>query len=413
MDDNKRNYEIFSVLLNESEEGISFAVASPKLQKKLAAWARAGQVGTFDYLDLPEEDRNYKFTNIQPLFILHPDLTSFLLFNAQEALITREDYLQLNFSRDMLIRTHKNIIFFVTKNVYENIVRIAHDINSSTKLKVFFEDEESYSKDDAKSAKDGETAGSGHAAKIAIGTESNGAKSDGGSAAEMVERELDGDVPGGTMEKLREDLLHGKLTVVFGRYPQGENGEVEPLLWRVLRVKGSMVLLITEKLIDAVAYNIVDRSVTWETCTLRKWMNEDFIWEAFDEEEASHITEVHVKNSNNKKNDTDGGNDTRDQVFALSIEEANGYFQNDRDRVAEVTPYAIRRGSYYTQKKLLPSDSVPYKMGWWWLRSPGLYSSDAACVFTGGIVSADGHGVSSYGASARPALWIHLQSEIC
>lgn len=361
MDNNKRNYEIFSVLLNESEEGISFAVASPKLQKKIAAWARAGQVGTFDYLDLPVEDRNYKFTNIQPLFILHPDITSFLLFNAQEALITREDYLQLNFSRDMLIRTHKNIIFFVTKNVYENIVRIAHDINSSTKLRVFFEDEEPSSI-------------------------------------------LDGDVPGGTMEKLREDLFCGRRTVIFGRYPQGENGEVEPLLWRVLHVKGSMVLLITEKLIDAVAYNKFYGSVTWETCTLRKWMNKNFIWEAFDEEEASHIAEVRVKNPNNQHYDTDGGNDTKDKVFALSIEEAKGYFLSDRDRVAEVTPYAIGRGSYYTQTKQMLSE---LKVGWWWLRSPYNEGGIAADVHPDGRIDEYGDYVISFGGSVRPALWVH------
>ena len=63
MDNNNRNYEIFSVLLNESEEGISFAVASPKLQKKIAAWAKAGQMLAFDYLDLPKEERNYIFYN--------------------------------------------------------------------------------------------------------------------------------------------------------------------------------------------------------------------------------------------------------------------------------------------------------------------------------------------------------------
>jgi hypothetical protein len=131
MGNNSRNHQIFSVLLNESDEGISFAVASAELQKSIAAWARAGKVAVFDYLDMPEEKRNYTFSNIEPVFIYHPDFTSYLFFNTQEALKTRQDYITLNFSRDLLIRTHKNIIFFVTKEVYENVVRIAHDLNSS------------------------------------------------------------------------------------------------------------------------------------------------------------------------------------------------------------------------------------------------------------------------------------------
>ena len=83
MGNNNRNYQIFSVLLNESEEGISFAVASAKLQKKLVAPARAGQVAAFDFLDLPEEERNYTFSNIEPVFMMHPNFTSYLFFNTQ------------------------------------------------------------------------------------------------------------------------------------------------------------------------------------------------------------------------------------------------------------------------------------------------------------------------------------------
>ena len=43
--------------------------------------------------------------------------------------------------------------------------------------------------------------------------------------------------------------------VQFGQYPQGANGEVQPLMWRVLAVENGRALLITDKLIDYVKYN--------------------------------------------------------------------------------------------------------------------------------------------------------------
>jgi hypothetical protein len=384
MGNNSRNHQIFSVLLNESDEGISFAVASAELQKSIAAWARAGKVAVFDYLDMPEEKRNYTFSNIEPVFIYHPDFTSYLFFNTQEALKTRQDYITLNFSRDLLIRTHKNIIFFVTKEVYENVVRIAHDLNSSIKLRVFFEDEDPLGRAKAEARKDGEAVGGGQAAD---------------------------DVLGDTIKKLREDLLLGEKTVVFGRYPQGANGEVEPLLWRVLDVKGSRVLLITEKLIDAVPYNNVQESVTWETCTLRRWMNEVFIPKAFVKEEASHIAVMPIVGNENKSYGTDDGADTSDQVFALSVKEAMRYFSDTNDRMADVTPYAIARGSdYYTwnERKMFGEKELVRKTGWWWLRSPGYHGFDAALVCNDGDVSVSGYDVKHSSVSVRPALWLNL-----
>ncbi len=65
--------------------------------------------------------------------------------------------------------------------------------------------------------------------------------------------------------------------IPFGQYPQGANGEMQPLEWRVLAVENGRALLITDKLIDCVKYNEEWVDVTWETCSLRKWMNSDFI----------------------------------------------------------------------------------------------------------------------------------------
>lgn len=58
--------------------------------------------------------------------------------------------------------------------------------------------------------------------------------------------------------------------------------------------------------------------VTWETCTLRKWLNEDFLESGFSEEERDRILEQEIHAVDNEKYNVSGGNDTRDKVFLLS-----------------------------------------------------------------------------------------------
>ena len=111
----------------------------------------------------------------------------------------------------------------------------------------------------------------------------------------------------------------------YGQYPQGTKGEVQPLVWRVLAVENGRALLITDKLIDYVQYNESFTEVTWETCTLRKWMNNDFISKAFSSGQQAKIAMVTNQNPDNPKHGTKGGNATQDKIFALSIAEAEKY----------------------------------------------------------------------------------------
>ena len=185
--------------------------------------------------------------------------------------------------------------------------------------------------------------------------------------------------------------------VPFGQYPQGANGEVQPLVWRVLAVENGRALLITDKLIDYVKYNESLTNVTWETCTLRKWMNNDFISKAFSSDQQAQIATVTNQNSNNPEYGTKGGKPTQDKIFALSIEEANRYFSSNSDRKAYTTDYAHKRGS--------DSDD---RSDWWWLRSPGYNCYYAACVNYVGDIHQLGYDVSRSRGAVRPAFWLNL-----
>ncbi len=194
--------------------------------------------------------------------------------------------------------------------------------------------------------------------------------------------------------------------IPFGQYPQGANGEVEPLIWRVLAVESGRALLITDKLIDCVRYHETDTKVTWETCSLRRWMNSDFINKAFSSSEQMLIVTVTIPNQKSGIFGLKEGNSTSDKIFALSINEAKKYFHNDNDRKAAPTGYAKKQGCETSDNYSLPTGE---KTGWWWLRSPGYDSCHAAIVKSNGNIYPDGSLVYLNVIAVRPALWLNLQ----
>ena len=194
-------------------------------------------------------------------------------------------------------------------------------------------------------------------------------------------------------------------TFNFGNYPQGEDGEEQPIEWRVLAVESGKALVISEKLLDCVEYNETRTEVTWETCTLRNWLNNDFISKAFSSSQQAKIITVTNQNPNNPEYDTKGGNATQDKIFELSIDEAKKYFRDDDDRIAVPTCYAKKQGCYVSDDYSLTNGE---KKGWWWLRSPGYNSLSAAYVDTDGYVTQGGYSVYNHYGAVRPAFWLNL-----
>ena len=103
--------------------------------------------------------------------------------------------------------------------------------------------------------------------------------------------------------------------------------------------------------------------------------------------------------------DIDEEKETIDKIFSLSIQEAESYFLDDEDRIARVTPYSIENGSISGNK----DRSLDYeKEGWWWLRSPGSNSINAAIVENDGAIDEDGNFIENSAGFIRPALWLNL-----
>ena len=189
-------------------------------------------------------------------------------------------------------------------------------------------------------------------------------------------------------------------TIEFGNYPQDKDGTEKPIEWIVMKKEGNQVLLLSKYVLDAKPYNKELEDVTWETSDIRQWLNNEFYTTAFNKAEKAKIQTSLIKNEDNSKYGTNGGNDTEDKVFLLSEKETETLFSNKEERIAKATEYATKSGVYVNEEKA----------ACWWLRSPGYKSDNAAEVDYDGWVYRHGYDVDGNHDGVRPALHLNLQS---
>lgn len=205
----------------------------------------------------------------------------------------------------------------------------------------------------------------------------------------------------------------------------------EPIKWRVLRTDGNQALLLSDIALDDQRYHTVYESVTWETSTIRSWLNgygagsnkqsvdytqKNFIGSAFTVSERAAIADSPLENADNIDYGTEGGNNTTDKIFLLSESDvwntdtakAHGFVKDystyDEARRCQSSAYAKAMG-------MDSSTSTAYAgNGWWWLRSPGYPGIHAMLVNGGGWVVRYGGGVDADRGGVRSALNLNLSS---
>ena len=188
--------------------------------------------------------------------------------------------------------------------------------------------------------------------------------------------------------------------IKFGFYEQDNdtsNG-TEEIEWLVIEVKDDKALVISKYALDYKQYNTSEKAVTWETCSLRKWLNNDFINAAFSTYEKAMIPTVTVSADKNPSFDTKPGRATQDKIFLLSITEVEKYLSSIGAGECWPTDYTTAKGEEI---------SISSGQCLWWLRTPGNEQSKAAYVGYLGAAFEFGGGVD-YLAPVRPAMWIDL-----
>lgn len=187
--------------------------------------------------------------------------------------------------------------------------------------------------------------------------------------------------------------------IKFGNYWQSNDQIKEPIEWQVLAKVNGKALLISKYGLDCKKYNELNENITWEYCSLRNWLNDEFINEAFSNNEQQAI--ALVTNENRKKTEfmVYDGRKTYDKIFLLSIDEVARYLKTVEDRLCTPTLYTRKHKVWRNKNNTC----------YWWLRSPGVDDSNAAGVDSEGTVLVGGGSVDDASDAVRPAMWVNLE----
>lgn len=177
--------------------------------------------------------------------------------------------------------------------------------------------------------------------------------------------------------------------VLFGSYEQNNipSDGAEDIEWIILEVQSDRLLLLSRYALDSERYHYRKENVSWDTCSVREWLNDTFYRDAFTRSERAAIL-----SSGTSIND--------DYVFLLSNEEAEMYLPRAKDRICQPTEYCSCQNVYIN-----PSTNG----AWWLLRTTGDDGSKfAMSVNSDGTIDYNGGHVESDRGTVRPAVWVAI-----
>lgn len=196
--------------------------------------------------------------------------------------------------------------------------------------------------------------------------------------------------------------------ITFGEYEQDNSNEngTDPLEWIVLDVDGDRALIVTRYCIENMKFHDSwpERNlIYWEMSSIRKWLNDFFMEEAFSGRERALVLKTTVSTGTSIRFDNSdhvtGGPDTEDYAFLLSEDEVEKYLTTELSRVSRATDYAARNGlKVGIFKEMIGSR--------WYTRTP------ASSQYMNVQYSDRGYWYQSQSpttAGIRPAMWIKIK----
>jgi len=239
------------------------------------------------------------------------------------------------------------------------------------------------------------------------------------------------------MNKTRTLILLVLLVMVmpttscFGIPSVGSSIDFGGHKWRVLDVKDRTALIISEQILERRPYHRSLSEVTWEKCSLRSYLNGEYYETKFTTEEKARIVESRNSNPPNPWYGTEGGAETIDKIFLLSLDEVVKYFGDsgdlknkkrkeiDSDKstiideekgIYDIVGYEDPDGwsiiDKYNNNRI--AKEADGKQWFWWLRSPGENPNHAVNVNSGGALNVYGSNVVIDNGGVRPALYIKI-----
>lgn len=215
--------------------------------------------------------------------------------------------------------------------------------------------------------------------------------------------------------------------------------EFGPYEWLVIAEEDGRKLLLSKYAVDARAWHEDDGKdsgdVTWENCSLRTWLDTEFV-SRFSTVERTQIIPVENRNPATSGNENvfrvtlPEGASTIDRVFLLSLEEIHRYLEEyiaaDRASVYEpsegsFTPGILTCFPHESVKDLKIDETfrdsqvrAPFGAWSWWTRSSGVHTD--RCLTAYGAfafgknksypLKVPGNRPIHYQLGVRPAMWI-------
>lgn len=189
-------------------------------------------------------------------------------------------------------------------------------------------------------------------------------------------------------KKLAAEINKGD-TFKFGSYAHVDSGSTrkQTIEWKVLKVDGSKLYLVSKYVLEKKPYHTSNtKTINWSNCSLRTWLNNTFLQNAFTQAERNAI----VSTSITSKTSTGSTTTTKDKIFLPTYSELNSNLE---------------------KADLKPSNKKNVKViAWSRDRYTGMSYSSTAYAQT---ISASGD--SSYqkvtgNQYVRPAMWVDLDT---
>ena len=180
-------------------------------------------------------------------------------------------------------------------------------------------------------------------------------------------------------------------TIKFGSYYINNDEEKEPIEWIIVskNEEAKTELLISKYALDRKKYNDLYISTTWQKSNIRKWLNNEFYNEAFENVGYKFIKTRALDNHQNPEFRSLESNKTYDKVFLPSYDELVKYIKDEYLK-CKGTNYFKSIGGYVDK----------YGYADWWTRTPGdsdshvmNVSADGEIILHGDYVNTDDFGV--------------------
>ena len=197
-------------------------------------------------------------------------------------------------------------------------------------------------------------------------------------------------------------------TVTFGTYEQNNNYSDgnENIEWVVIDKQEDKIMVVSKYIIAEQPFNTTNEGhISWENCTLRKWLNNDFLNEAFSGAEKNLITDTTVFSTEYLV--VGATYSTTDKIFLLSENERNMLSSVDalKGIVTESVIALFSDAANSDVANINPSNFEPL----WWLRTTWEYADDPCASVVYGVDYDGWTYAVEENAGVRPAMWISLK----